>query len=86
MCSYTNNHLTETITKCTDFSHFLWGDGMRAKGGNGSIFLQLVLFNLTFFILFAYYSHGDSRNVWTGGLGPLFGLISPLYFTNGSKF
>lgn len=29
---------------------------------------------------------GTVGMIWTGGLGPLFGLISPLYFTNGSKF
>lgn len=44
---------------------------MKAKGGNGSIFLQSLLFNLTFFTLFAYYSHGDSRNDLDRGLRAL---------------
>lgn len=62
MCSYMDNRFRETITKHAVFSDYLWGDGMRAKGGNGSIFLQSFQFSLTFFTLFIYYSHGNSRN------------------------
>ena len=58
---------------------------MRAKGGNGSTFLQLFLFSFTFFTL--YITHvGTVVVIWTWSLGPWFCLFSSLYFKNGSKF
>lgn len=63
VCAFTQIiALGEIITKYTVFSDDLWGDGVRVQGGNGSVLPQSFLFSLAFFIIFIYYSHGDSKN------------------------